>query len=78
MICMKPCNTFYRHINKEVKGKLIWRNMSIPAVKAEYMNYLKGKPKEELKNEMLELHYRADYSDAGAGSVFGVDHSAGD
>lgn len=63
MICMKQCNSFYRFINREVKAKCTRRNMSLSAVKAEYMNYLKDKPREELRNELMEIQHRADYSD---------------
>ena len=69
---MKQYNPFYRHINKEVKRKLIMRNMSIPAVKAEYMKYLKDKPKEELKSEMLKIQYRAIYSDDSSFNMIGL------
>lgn len=60
---MKQCNSFYRFINREVKAKCARRNMSLSAVKAEYMNYLRDKPQDELRNELMEIQYRADYSD---------------
>ena len=37
--------------------------MSLSAVKAEYMNYLRDKPQDELRNELMEIQYRSDYSD---------------
>ena len=63
MICMKQCNSFYRFINREVKAKCTRRKMSLSAVKAEYMNYLKDKPREELRNELMEIQHRSDYWD---------------
>lgn len=69
---MKCENSFYRYINKEVKAKCTRRNMSLSAVKAEYMNYLRYKPKDELRNELMEIQYRADYWDDGSSNMISL------
>lgn len=54
-------NYFYSFVNKEIGKRQTCRHMTITDVKTEYMIFLNDRPREELRNELLELKYRLDY-----------------